>query len=124
MKQSDRELAEMIAKFRTPPGFNWETLANDIDTILKGRPSSGEANMKREDLEKIAADLMADTEYEEDVARWYVEWGSQELSKRVAAALIKAHDDALDEAINIVIDAKSDPAYRSLDELRSMKIER
>lgn len=39
--QSDRELAEMIARFRTPPGFSWEPLANDIETVLKGRREPG-----------------------------------------------------------------------------------
>lgn len=36
--QTDREIAEMIAKFRTPPGLNWTPLADDIETVLKGRP--------------------------------------------------------------------------------------
>lgn len=36
--QTDRELAEMVAKFRTPPGFDWSPLADDIETILKARP--------------------------------------------------------------------------------------
>lgn len=38
MAQTDREIAEMIAKFRTPPGMSWVDLANDIETVLKGRP--------------------------------------------------------------------------------------
>jgi hypothetical protein len=38
--QTDREIAEMIAKFRTPPGFSWRDLANDIETVLKTRPRS------------------------------------------------------------------------------------
>jgi hypothetical protein len=32
----DKELAEMIAKFRTPPGFQWADLAADIETAIKG----------------------------------------------------------------------------------------
>jgi hypothetical protein len=35
--QTDRELAEMIARFRTPPGFNWQPLADDIEMALKSR---------------------------------------------------------------------------------------
>lgn len=35
---TDREIAELIAKFRTPPGINWEPLADDIETVLKSRP--------------------------------------------------------------------------------------
>lgn len=34
---TDREIAEMIAKFRTPPGFNWEPLADDMVTLLRYR---------------------------------------------------------------------------------------
>jgi hypothetical protein len=29
-----REQAEMVAKFRTPPGMSWTDLANDIETLL------------------------------------------------------------------------------------------
>lgn len=36
--QTDREIAEMIARFRTPPGFSWQPLADDIETVLKTRP--------------------------------------------------------------------------------------
>lgn len=36
--QTDREIAEMIAKFRTHPGGNWTALADDIETLLKSRP--------------------------------------------------------------------------------------
>lgn len=35
--QTDEEIAEMIARFRTPPGFNWENLRDDILTVLKSR---------------------------------------------------------------------------------------
>lgn len=35
--QTDREIAEMIARFRTPPGFSWQPLADDIETVLKIR---------------------------------------------------------------------------------------
>lgn len=35
--QTDEEVAEMIAKFRTPPGMNWKPLAEDIQTLLKAR---------------------------------------------------------------------------------------
>lgn len=38
MEQSDEEVAEMIARFRTPPGFSWEPLRDDILTLLKSRP--------------------------------------------------------------------------------------
>ena len=51
MKQTDRELAEMIAKMRTPPGMNWQPLADDIMAILKDRP-------RREDIDlyELASD--------------------------------------------------------------------
>lgn len=39
--QSDRQMAEMIAKFRTPPGFSWQDLANDIETALAARREWG-----------------------------------------------------------------------------------
>lgn len=35
MEQTDEELAEMVARFRTPPGFNWEPLRDDIFTLLR-----------------------------------------------------------------------------------------
>ena len=35
--QSNRDVAELIAKFRTPAGFSWEDLADDIETALNGR---------------------------------------------------------------------------------------
>jgi hypothetical protein len=31
---TNRETAELIAKFRTPPGFSWQDLADDIETAL------------------------------------------------------------------------------------------
>jgi hypothetical protein len=34
-EQSARELAEMIAKSGTPPGFNWKLLADDIEKALE-----------------------------------------------------------------------------------------
>lgn len=34
---TDREIAELVAKFRTPPGFDWEPLADDIETLLRYR---------------------------------------------------------------------------------------
>lgn len=37
VEQTDRELAEMIAKFRTYPTFNWKPLADDIETVLNAR---------------------------------------------------------------------------------------
>ena len=42
MEQTDEELAEMIARFRTPPGMNWEPLRDDILTILKSRMAQSE----------------------------------------------------------------------------------
>lgn len=38
LKASDRQIAEYVARFRTPPGFNWKPLADDIETLLKMRP--------------------------------------------------------------------------------------
>lgn len=37
MEQSDEDLAEMVARFRTPPGFNWRPLRDDILTLLRSR---------------------------------------------------------------------------------------
>lgn len=34
---TDRELAEMIAQFRTPPWFDWKPLAQDIETVFRAR---------------------------------------------------------------------------------------
>ena len=34
---NNREIAEMVAKFRTPPGFNWRPLAEDIETLLNSK---------------------------------------------------------------------------------------
>lgn len=31
---TNREMAELVAKFRTPPGMNWQPLADDIETLL------------------------------------------------------------------------------------------
>lgn len=52
--QTDRELAEMIARFRTPPGMNWKPLADDIETVLKSRPRIPD-NVELTDIEKLAA---------------------------------------------------------------------
>ncbi len=46
--QSIREIAEMIATFRTQPGVSWGPLANDIETALKA---------EREDCAKIANEV-------------------------------------------------------------------
>ena len=35
--QTDEEVAELIARFRTPPGFDWRDLRDDILTALKSR---------------------------------------------------------------------------------------
>lgn len=43
MEQTDEQLAEMVARFRTPPGFNWEPLRDDIVTLLKSQRSREEA---------------------------------------------------------------------------------
>lgn len=37
MEQTDEEVAEMVARFRTPPGCNWEPLRDDIMTLLRSR---------------------------------------------------------------------------------------
>jgi hypothetical protein len=37
VEQTDEQLAEMVARFRTPPGFSWEPLRDDILTLLKSR---------------------------------------------------------------------------------------
>ena len=42
MGQSDEEVAEMIARFRTPPGINWEPLRDDIVTLLRSRRAQNE----------------------------------------------------------------------------------
>lgn len=34
---TNREAAEMVAKFRTPPGMNWKPLADDIETMLDAK---------------------------------------------------------------------------------------
>lgn len=39
--QSNREVAEMIAEFRTPPGLKPLPLANDIETVLNDRSAFG-----------------------------------------------------------------------------------
>jgi hypothetical protein len=43
MIQSDRELAEMIARFRTHPMFDWRPLADDIERVLRFRKEMGGA---------------------------------------------------------------------------------
>lgn len=35
--QTDEELAELVARFRTPPGFDWMPLRDDILTLIRGR---------------------------------------------------------------------------------------
>ncbi|MCL5460437.1 hypothetical protein M3M33_17495, partial [Loigolactobacillus coryniformis] len=35
--QTNREQAELVAKFRTPPGFSWHDLANDIEFLLNSK---------------------------------------------------------------------------------------
>jgi hypothetical protein len=35
--QTARDISEMIAQFRTPPGINWKPLADDIEIALAGR---------------------------------------------------------------------------------------
>jgi hypothetical protein len=37
MEQTDEEQAEMVARFRTPPGCNWEPLRDDILTLLRSQ---------------------------------------------------------------------------------------
>lgn len=43
MEQTDEDLAEMVARFRTPPGFNWEPLRDDILALLKSRQAQNSA---------------------------------------------------------------------------------
>lgn len=43
MEQTDEDVAETIARFRTPPGFGWEDLRNDILTLLRSRKAQWEA---------------------------------------------------------------------------------
>jgi hypothetical protein len=43
---TNRETAEMIAKFRTPPGFSWQDLANDIETALDMRSNKPTAEIE------------------------------------------------------------------------------
>ncbi|MGA9705271.1 hypothetical protein [Pseudomonas sp.] len=43
MEQTDEQLAEMVARFRTPPGFSWEPLRDDILTLLKSREAQRNA---------------------------------------------------------------------------------
>jgi hypothetical protein len=59
-EQSTRALAEMIAKFRTPPGLSWDDLANDIETAIHsrmewvlaevGRPGASETEVVAQEL--------------------------------------------------------------------------
>ena len=39
---TNREIAELVAKFRTPPGLNWEPLADDIETLLDSKDRGAE----------------------------------------------------------------------------------
>ncbi len=34
---TNREQAELVARFRTPPGMNWGPLADDIETLLDSK---------------------------------------------------------------------------------------
>lgn len=40
--QTDEEIAEMIARFRTPPQCGWEDLRNDILLVLRMRRKSAD----------------------------------------------------------------------------------
>lgn len=44
--KNPREVAEMVARFRTPPGLNWKPLADDIETVI--------ATVRRQALEEAA----------------------------------------------------------------------
>jgi hypothetical protein len=39
---TNRQIAEMVAKFRTPQGFSWESLADDIETLLNSKDRGAE----------------------------------------------------------------------------------
>ena len=54
--QTDREIAEMIAKMRTPPSMNWKPLADDIETLLKTR-------FRKEELGELARDWASEQGY-------------------------------------------------------------
>ena len=54
---TNREMAELVAKFRTPPGLNWEPLANDIETLL---------NAKDRPTQERGADVDENTKISED----------------------------------------------------------
>lgn len=43
MEQTDEDVAEMIARFRTPPGFDWTPLRDDILTLLKSKRAQWDA---------------------------------------------------------------------------------
>ena len=52
MSQTDAEVAEIVARFRTPPGMNWEPLRDDIVTLLASRQNQdGEIQLLREAMQ-------------------------------------------------------------------------
>lgn len=58
--QTNREVAEMIAKMRTHPGGSWEDLANDIETILNSRaPGWKEPEARRTLTVRMSGELIA-----------------------------------------------------------------
>ena len=57
-----RKLAEMVAKFRTPPGLDWQPLADDIETIIDGKSAHEKiADTRKRTIEEAAA--IVDAEY-------------------------------------------------------------
>ena len=52
---TNREIAEMIAKFRTPPGMNWGPLADDIETVLDSKDRGTERKLKSAEMSAAIA---------------------------------------------------------------------
>lgn len=78
--QSIRELAEIIAQFRTPPGMNWQPLADDVETALKA---------ERERCAKIADDQSSKapfgTTHEDEAYASGVERASEVIADAIRA---------------------------------------
>ncbi len=52
---TNREIAELIAKFRTPPGMSWEPLADDIETVLDTKDRGTERELKAAEMSAAIA---------------------------------------------------------------------
>lgn len=67
---TDDAIAELVARFRTLPGFSWEPLRDDILTILKSRPAPAQGWQPIETAPTTPAD--ADPEI---ITLWVVNGG-------------------------------------------------